>query len=137
MSESGRAVTALGFALVLTAVAIDLVLTESLGLFFDLAFVATCVLLAWAVRLRDFYRVTILPPLLMALVFLLLALVAPELIARRDDAVVQAVVSGLSSHAIALVAGYAAALGIIWWRLRQPDGEPVDVLGELGGAAPR
>jgi hypothetical protein len=133
MSESGRGVTSLGFALVLTAVAIDLLLTESLGIFFDLAFISSCVLLAWLVRLPEFYRVTILPPLLMASVFVLVALVAPELIARRDDGVVQAVVSGLSTHAVGLVVGYALALGTLWWRLRQDHQRHVDPVAELGG----
>ncbi|MEI2714560.1 MAG: DUF6542 domain-containing protein [Nocardioides sp.] len=132
MNESARSVTALGFALVLSAVAFNLVLTESLGVFFDLVFVSTCVLLAWVVRLEDFYRVTILPPLLMAGTFLLIAAVAPELIARADDNVLQALLSGLSDHALALVAGYALALGTIWWRLRQDHHVHVDPMAELG-----
>lgn len=117
--DTGRQVVALGFALTLTAVAIDLLLVGSLSLFFDLSFVVACLLLAWMVRPRDFFTVGVLPPLMMLGVFLLAGFVAPGLIANPRDGVVQAVVSGLSIHAGALIAGYVLALGSLAYRTRR------------------
>lgn len=114
--DSGRQVIALGFALTLTAVAVDLLLVGSLSLFFDLSFVVACLLLAWMVRPRDFFTVGVLPPLLMLGVFVLAGFVAPGLIANPRDSVVQAVISGLSIHAGALIAGYVLALGSLAYR---------------------
>lgn len=116
--EPGREVAALGVALALTAVAIDLLLTDQVGLLFDLGFVALCVGLALAVRPSDFFTVGVLPPLLMLSTFLLLAMSRAEAIARSGDGVVQAVVSGLSHHAIALALGYGLALGVLFIRQR-------------------
>ena len=117
--DSGRQVIALGFALTLTAVTIDLLLVGSLSLFFDLSFVVACLLLAWMVRPQDFFTVGVLPPLLMLGVFLLAGIDSPGLIARPGDGVVQAVVSGLSIHAGALIAGYLLALGSLAYRARR------------------
>ena len=127
--DTGRQVIALGFALTLTAVSVDLLLVGSLSLFFDLSFVVACLLLAWKVRTSDFYTVGVLPPLMMLGVFVLAGLVAPGLIARPGDGVVQAVVSGLSIHAGALVAGYLLALGTLAYRAHRahrPAGSILD-----------
>jgi len=117
--EPGGQVVALGFALVLTAMAADLLTSGSLSLFFDLCFVASCAVLAWRVRPQDFFTVGVLPPLLMLGAFTLAGFVAPGLVARPSDSVVQAVVSGLSVHALALIAGYALALAILAYRARR------------------
>jgi hypothetical protein len=117
--DPGGQVVALGFALTLSAVAIDLVTSGELSLFFDLCFAASCVLLAWLVRPRDFFTVGVLPPLLMLGVFLLAGIATPDLIAHPSDGVVQAVVSGLSVHAPALVVGYALALATLAYRARR------------------
>lgn len=109
----GREVVALAIALLLTATVLDLMLSERLGLFFDLAFVTICVGAALAVRPRDFFTVGVLPPLAMALVIVLLALSDRASIARPDDGVAQAAISGLSRHGIALGFGYAACLGLL------------------------
>ena len=103
----------LAVALLLTAGVLDLILTERLGLLFDLAFVTVCVGAALGVRPRDFFAVGVLPPLAMFAIVLLLAISDPGRVARADDGVVQATVSGLSGHAIALVLGYAACLGLL------------------------
>jgi len=116
--ESGRQVVVLGLALALTAMSVDLLLSGSLSLFFDLSFVAACLALAWLVRQADFFTVGVLPPLLMLGVFTLAGLVAPGLIAHPSDGVVQAVISGLSVHSGALVAGYALVLGTLAYRVR-------------------
>ena len=117
--DPGGQVVALGFALTLSAVTIDLVTSGELSLFFDLCFVVSCLLLAWLVRPRDFFTVGVLPPLLMLGVFILAGIAKPGLIAHPSDGVVQAVVSGLSVHAPALVAGYALVLGSLAYRARR------------------
>ena len=116
--EPGREVVALGVALALTAAALDLMLTDRVGLLFDLGFVALCLGLALAVRRTDFFAVGVLPPLLMLSTFLLLAMSRAEAIARAHDGVVQAVVSGLAHHSVALGLGYAVALVVLAVRQR-------------------
>ena len=76
--EPGRQVVALGAALTLTAVSLDVLLAGTLTLFFDLCFMALCLGLAALVRRRDFFLVALLPPLLMTGVFTFLALVARD-----------------------------------------------------------
>ncbi|MCW2790927.1 MAG: hypothetical protein JWO76_25 [Nocardioides sp.] len=116
--EPGRQVVALGLAVALTAVAVDLVLVGRVSLFFDLCFVALCVGLALVVRPTDFFTVGVLPPMLMVVVFTLLGLTRPGMIAHPDDGVVQAVVSGLSRHSGALVVGYVLCLTCLAVRQR-------------------
>jgi hypothetical protein len=116
--EPGREMVALGVALALTAAALDLMLTARVGVLFDIGFVLLCLALALAVRPRDFFTVGVLPPLLMLATFALLAMSRAEAIARSDDSVVQAVVSGLSHHSLALGLGYAGALGVLFVRQR-------------------
>lgn len=116
--EPGRQVVALGLAVALTAVAVDMSLVGRISLFFDLCFVALCVALALAVRPTDFFTVGVLPPMLMVAVFTLLGLTRPALIADPGDGVVQAVVSGLSRHSVALVIGYLLCLGGLAMRQR-------------------
>lgn len=117
-AEPGHQVVALGLALALTAVAIDVVLVGRLTLFFDLSFIAVCLLVAVVVRRGDFFTVGVLPPLLMLAVVTLLAVVAREAVADAGDNAVQAVVSGVAHHGVALFAGYVACLGWLGWRLR-------------------
>lgn len=116
--EPGRQVVALGAALALTAVAADMVLLGRLSLLFDLCFVALCVALALAVHPSDFFVVGVLPPLIMVGVFALVGVSRPEVIAHEQDGVVQAVVSGLSHHSGALVAGYLLCLACLAVRHR-------------------
>jgi hypothetical protein len=116
--EPGRQVVALGAALALTVVVVDLMLIGRVSLFFDLCFVALCVGLALAVRPRDFFIVGVLPPLIMLGVFALLGLTRPAVIAHPQDGMVQAVVSGLSHHSTALVAGYLLCLAVLAVRHR-------------------
>ncbi len=116
--EPGPQVVALGVALALTAVAVDLALVGRLSLFFDLCFVAMCLALALAVRPTDFFVVGVLPPLIMLGVFILLGAARPGVIAEPEDGVVQAVVSGLAHHSGALVAGYLLCLACLAVRQR-------------------
>ncbi len=116
--EPGRQVVALGVAVALTVLVIDVAMAGRVSLFFDLSFIALCVALALVVRPTDFFVVGVLPPLLMVVVFGLLAFTDPGLIAHPEDGVVQAVVSGLSRHSGSLVVGYALCLACLAFRQR-------------------
>jgi hypothetical protein len=116
--ESGRLLIALGLAVALTVVVLDIGLVGELSLFFDLCFVVLCLGLALAVRPDDFFTVGVLPPLIMVAVFALLGAVSPATVAHPEDSVVQAVVTGLATHSGALVAGYALCLGTLALRQR-------------------
>ena len=101
---------ALGVALTLTVAALDVGIGGRVGLFFDLAFVCVCVVVALLVRPQDFFTVGVLPPLIMLVVFVVVGISHRVAIARDSDGLVQAVITGLSHHAVALGAGYAACL---------------------------
>ena len=62
------------------------------------------------VRPQDFFTVGVLPPLIMLAVFVLVGISPPGRDRPRSDGLVQAVVTGLSHHAVALGVGYAACL---------------------------
>ena len=111
--EPGRQMVALGLALTLTVVVLDVGIWGQVGLFFDLAFVVVCVVVALLVRPEDFFTVGVLPPLIMMTVFVLVGISHRVAIARYDDGLVQAVITGLSHHAVALGAGYAACLIVL------------------------
>lgn len=133
--EPGYEVAALAIALLLTAATIDLALSDRLGLLFDLAFVTVCARAALMVRPADFFTVGVLPPLAMLATVALLAVAEPAAVAHRQDGVVQATVSGLSGHAIALVAGYLLCLGVLALR-NQIGGKRVQS-NRSGSPAPR
>ena len=128
-SEPGRQVVLLGVAVTLTAVSIDVLLVGRLTLFFDLCFMVLCLGLAALVRRSDFFLVALLPPVLMTVVFAFVALVARDAVADPSDSVLQAVVSGVATHGIALFIGYALCLGWLAWRLHR-EGE-TDIATEL------
>lgn len=109
----GRDVVALFVALLLTFAVADLLLSEGLGLLYDLVFVTLCVGAALLVRPSDFFAVGVLAPLAMLGVVLLLAVSDPAAVAEAQDGVVQATVAGLSRHALALALGYGASLGLL------------------------
>lgn len=109
----GREVAALLVAVLLTVVVAELLLAGRLGLLFDLAFVTLCLFAALAVRPGDFFGVGVLPPLAMLAVVTLLAVADPAAVAHAEDGVVQATVSGLSAHAVALAVGYGLCLAVL------------------------
>lgn len=111
--EPGHAVASLTVALLLTATVVDVLLSRSLGLVFDLTFVTVCVVAALTVRPTDFFAVGVLPPLAMLGAVVLLAMTEPETVAHPSDGVVQATVSGLSAHSVALVVGYLLCLAVL------------------------
>lgn len=134
-SESGRQVVALGVAATLTAVGIDIALAGRLTQFFDLSFVALCLVLAALVRRRDFFSVALLPPLLMIGVFTFVALVARDALADPRDSLVQAVVSGVATHGVGLFVGYVLCLGWLGWRLRRSGTLAAELSRELSRPA--
>jgi hypothetical protein len=133
--EPGRQVVSLGVALTLTAVALDVLLVGSLTLFFDLCFMALCLGLAALVRRQDFYLVALLPPALMVLVFGFVAVVARDAIADPRDSFLQAVISGVVTHGVALFIGYALCLGWLGWRLHRKGDLASELERELGQPA--
>lgn len=98
---------------VLLATLASLLVGDRIGAFFDVVFVLACLGAALLVRPADFFVVGVLPPLLLAATVLLLSLLDRGAVARADDRLVQAVVSGLAHHAIALVVGYALTLTVL------------------------
>ena len=74
--KPGRQVVTLAAVVTFGVVALDLLLTDELSLFYDLAFVVVCLAAALSVRPRDFFAVGVLPPLLMLAVVLVLGVVA-------------------------------------------------------------
>jgi hypothetical protein len=106
----GGEVVALACALTLSVAAAETTLSGHLRLFFDLCFVAICLLTALTVRRRDFFTVGVMPPLLMAGTMVIVALNGPRVIAAAHDGMVQAVITGLARHSLALFAGYAVCL---------------------------
>jgi hypothetical protein len=92
---------------------VSLLFGNRIGSVFDVAFVLLCVTAALWVRPRDFFTVGVLPPLLLGLIVLVLALVDRTAVARAGDPLFQAVISGLAHHALALVVGYALTLLVL------------------------
>lgn len=117
-ASRGSEVVALAVALTLTAATIEITLGGHLHLFFDICFVVICLAGAMLVRPRDFFTVGVLPPLLMFGTMVLVALNGADVIAHRHDNVVQAVITGLAHHSIALFIGYAACLVTLVLRQR-------------------
>ena len=116
--EPGRAVVALGVAVALTVIVVNVAMVGRVSMFFDLWFVLLCLGLALLVRPRDFFTVGVLPPLLMLGVLVLVEATRPTVLGEPQDGGVQSVVTGLAHHAGALVSGYVACLLILAIRHR-------------------
>ena len=116
--DQGRSVVALGVALTLSAIALDLLLVGEVGWFLDLTFVAVAITMALRVHPRDFFTVGVAPPLILIGAFVLLAVSRPGAVGHVEDNVVQATISGLATHYLPLVLGYAGCLGCLAVRQR-------------------
>jgi hypothetical protein len=121
--EPSHALAALAVAVTLTLVVADTWMFATVGLLFDLGFVLLCGGLALAVRPGEFIVVGLFPPVVMLAVFTLFGLTTPGVIAHPDDGVVQAVVSGVSHHSLALFVGYAGCLGCLGYRQHLLDAQ--------------
>ena len=106
----GRLVVRAVVLVLAAVVALDVLVDGRLGLPFDVALVAVSMVAALWVRASDFFAVGVLPPLLLAATVLTLVVVDQRAVAQADDGPVQAVVSGLAHHALALLVGYALTL---------------------------
>lgn len=122
--EPARSVALLGVAVAITLLVVDLLLTGSVGILFDIGFVLLCVGLALRVRPRDFTLIAVLPPALMLGTFWTHAVFSPE------ESTIQALVRTVSEHIEALVIGYTLFLGCLllrheFVRRRRGPGHPV------------
>lgn len=115
---SGRRVTRFSTLVSALLVAADLVATGRLERIFDSGFIVLCVGMALAVHPRDFFRVGVLPPMLLLGICVLLGLGHRAAIAASGDGFVQSVISGLARHSGPLLAGYALALVVLAIRSR-------------------
>jgi hypothetical protein len=115
---AGSRVTRLSVLAGLGVLALNLAIFGRLNLFFDIGFVLVCLGAALAVHPRDFFRVGVLPPLLLLGFITLVALVHRAWIAEAGDGLVQAVVSGLAHRASALLTGYLLVLAVLAIRQR-------------------
>ena len=115
---SGRRVTRFSVLVSTLLVGADLAATGRLERIFDSGFIVLCVGMALAVRPQDFFRVGVLPPMLLLGISTILALGQRGAIAAPDDGLVQSVISGLAHHSGPLLAGYALALAVLGIRAR-------------------
>jgi hypothetical protein len=115
---SGRRVTRFSVLVCTILVLADVLLTGRLGHVFDSGFIVLCVGMALAVHPRDFFRVGILPPMLLLGISVILGLGHRTAVAAAGDGFIQSVISGLAHHSGALMAGYALALVVLGIRAR-------------------
>ena len=113
---TGRGVVVLAMVAVSATAALNVALAQGFTLFFDLCFVAVCLVAAMAVSQRDLFTTGVLPPLLLAAVIGGAALIDPGLFGDVQGAY-EALMTGLAQHAPALVAGYAVALATLGGRV--------------------
>jgi hypothetical protein len=114
----GSRVTRLAVLAGLLVLAVDLLVFRRLTLLFDIGFVLVCLGAALAVHPRDFFRIGVLPPLLLLGLTTLVALVHRGFIAEEKDGLIQAVVSGLAHRASGLLAAYLLVLVVLAMRQR-------------------
>jgi hypothetical protein len=115
---AGSRVTRLAVLGGLVVLGLDLAVFGRLNALFDIGFVLVCVGAALAVHPRDFFRIGVLPPLLLLGLITLVAVVHRDWIAEPGDGLVQAVVSGLAHRASGLLAAYLLALAVLAMRQR-------------------
>ena len=110
---SGDRVTRLAALACVLAAVLDVAITRNLSALFDFAFVLICVGMAIGVRPSDFFRIGVLPPILLVVVCSVLAIVMRSAVADKGDGFIQAVVAGLAHHGVALFVGYFMALAVL------------------------
>ncbi len=115
---AGSRITRLAVLGGLVVLAVDLAIFGRLTLVFDIGFVLVCLGAALAVHPRDFFRVGVLPPLLLLGLIALVAIVHRAWIAEAGDGFVQAVVSGLAHRASGLLTAYLLVLAVLAVRQR-------------------
>lgn len=108
------------------AAALQLLLSEELGVFFGICFVLASLTAALTVRSDGFFVVGVLPPLLLVAVLTVVAIGAPDAIdapGLADDAgLTQRVIAGIVSQAGALVIGHGGAIAVLGIRIGAAPG---------------
>ena len=115
---SGRRVTRFSVLVSALLVAVDVLATGRLERVFDSGFIVLCVGMALAIRPQDFFRVGVLPPMLLLGISVILGLGHRSAIAAAGDGFIQSVISGLAHHSGPLLLGYALALAVLGIRVR-------------------
>lgn len=115
---TGARVIRLALLAAAALIAIDLLITGRLGALFDVGFIALCIATALMVRPTEFFKVAVLPPILLLVVCAATAIVHRAGVAAADDGFVQAIVSGLAHHSGALFAGTINAILVMGIRTR-------------------
>jgi hypothetical protein len=110
---SGSRVTRLAALTGVLVLSLDLLVHGHPTVVFDVGFVVICVGAALAVRPADFFRVGVLPPLLLLALMTLTALVHRAWLGPAGNGVLQAVVSGLAHRASGLLAAYLLTLAVL------------------------
>jgi hypothetical protein len=113
---SGSRVTRLAALAGVLVLSIDLAIFGHPSVIFDVGFVVICVGAALAVRPADFFRVGVLPPLLLLGLMTVAALVHRAWLGPADNGVLQAVVSGLAHRASGLLIAYLLTLAVLAMR---------------------
>jgi hypothetical protein len=118
---TSRGVVVLGALLLAAATALQVWLSDELGIFFSASFVLAILTTTLLVRSDGFFVVGVLPPLLMLVMLSGVAVWSPSHIDAPvpDSAgITQLVIAGLVAHATTLVVAHLAALAIIAARVR-------------------
>ncbi len=115
---SARRVTGSSALGCLLLAAANLAATSQLDLIFDVGFVLLCVAGALLVHPRFFFRVAVMPPLLLVGVAVLLTFTIRSLVVGSGAGAIESVMSLLVTHSAALFIGYAGALGVLLIRNR-------------------
>jgi hypothetical protein len=110
---SGSRVTRLAALAGVLVLSLDLLINGHPSVIFDVGFVVICVGAALAVRPADFFRVGVLPPLLLLGLMTLAAFVHRAWLGPADNGVLQAVVSGLAHRASGLLTAYLLTLAVL------------------------
>lgn len=105
----GRGVVVVTGLVTAAVVGLDFALTTGLSIFFDLCFVVVCLVAAMAVRRHDIFATGVLPPLVYAAAIGAVAIIAPAALVDSGG-LSKTFMTGLATHAAALVAGYSVAL---------------------------
>jgi hypothetical protein len=113
---SGSRVTRLAALAGVLVLSVDLAVFGHPNVIFDVGFVVICVGAALAVRPADFFRVGVLPPLLLLGLMTVAALVHRAWLGPADNGVLQAVVSGLAHRASGLLVAYLLTLAVLAMR---------------------
>jgi hypothetical protein len=133
---SGRRVTRFSMLVSTLLVAADLALTGRLERVFDSGFIVLCVGMALAIRPTEFFRVGVLPPMLLLSICVALGLGHRPAIAAPDDGFIQAVISGLAHHSGPLLVGYGLGLAVLGIRARVARRHPAGHSNRVGSPAP-